>query len=144
MMHMPLYLSILLTTSAIYLPLQPRVDGYSTTTQGNSEKSLTARNSDSTAGIGVEFESPFFQFQNPACSKADTDAAKKQVIAGHTGMNFELTADTLSDAGKLNAEYILNGRNIKVGSGDAARAGAAAAADIVSTTTGLFICIFLY
>lgn len=143
-MYMPLYLSILLTTSAIYVPVQLRVDGYGKTVQDNTGNRLTIRASDETAGIGVEFETPFFQLKNEACSTADTDTAKRQVIAGRRGTNFELTADTLGFAGILNVEYILDGKNIKVGSGDAARAGAAAAADIVSTRICLLLtCIIL-
>ncbi len=68
------------------------------------------------------------------CSIEDTNAAKKQVISQRTGMNWELTADSTSDQGKVNAEYILNGENIKVGSGDGATAGKAWADDLVSTT----------
>ena len=45
---------------------------------------------------------------NGACNKADTDAAKRQVIAGRTVTNFELTADAVGAAGKLHAEHILN------------------------------------
>ncbi|CZR54066.1 uncharacterized protein PAC_03949 [Phialocephala subalpina] len=89
-----------------------------------------ASTSDGTAGIRAEFECAFFYFTNSAGSKAETNAAKRQVVAGRTGTNFMLTADTGSTAGKLYAEYILNGQNIKVGSGDAARASAAAAWDL--------------
>ncbi|KAH6675112.1 hypothetical protein B0J14DRAFT_637790 [Halenospora varia] len=131
-MHLPLYLSILLTASAIHVPLQPRVDACDAAIQDNEGDELTAPTSDGTAGIGAEFETPLFYLTNSACSKADTDTAKGQVIAGRTGTNFVLTADTVGNAGKLHAEYILDGQNIKVGSGDAARAGAAAAADIIA------------
>ncbi|KAI3327059.1 hypothetical protein HD806DRAFT_531649 [Xylariaceae sp. AK1471] len=131
-MYLPLCLSILLTASAVHVPLQPRVDACDAAIQDNEGDELIAPTSDGTVGIGAEFESPFFFLTNSACSEADTDTAKKQVIAGRTGTNFELTADTGAGAGKLNAEYILDGQNIKVGSGDAARAGAAAAADIIA------------
>ena len=50
---------------------------------------------------------------------------KKQIIAQRTGTNWELTADSTPDPGKLNAEYTLDGRKIKAGSGDSAAAGKA-------------------
>jgi len=143
-MHLPLYLLMLFTASAVHVPLQPRVGACDAAIQDNEGDELTAPTSDGTAGIGAEFESPFFYLTNSACSKADTDTAKRQVIAGRTGTNFELTADTVGAAGKLQAEYILDGQNIKVGTGDAAKAGAAAAADIVSTRLAfLFIPVIL-
>lgn len=143
-MHLPLYLSILLTASAVHVPLQPRVDACDAAIQGNEGDELIAPTSDGTAGIGAEFESPVFYLTNSACSKADTDTAKRQIIAGRTGTNFELTADTVGAAGKIQAEYILDGKNIKVGTGDAAKAGAAAAADIASTRIAfLFIPVIL-
>ena len=43
-------------------------------------------------------------------------------------------ADSTSDQGKVNAEYILNGEAIRVGSGDGAIAGKAWADDLVSAT----------
>ena len=134
-MHLPLYLSILLTAAAVHVPLQPRVGACDTAIQDNEGDELTAPTSDGTAGIGAEFETPHFYLTNSACSKADTESAKRQVIAGRTGTNFELTADTVGAAGILQAAYILNGQNIKVGGGDAAKAGAAAAADLVSIRT---------
>ena len=136
-MYLPLYLSILLTASAVHVPLQPRVDACNVAIQDNEGDGLDGPTSDKTAGIGVEFETPYFSLTNSACSKADTDTAKRQVIAERTGTNFKLTADTIGTAGKLHAEYILDGQNIKVGSGNAAKAGAAAAADIVSAKTCL-------
>ena len=138
-MYTLLYLSIILTASAFHVPLQPRVDPCDVAIQDNEGDELTAPTSDGAAGIGAEFETPQFFLINPACSKTDTDTAKKQVIAGRKGTNFELTADTVGQSGKLHAEYILNGQNIKVGSGDAAKAGAAAAADIVSRRTCLLV-----
>lgn len=132
-MHLLLYMSILLTASAVYVPLQPRVDPCEQEVEETEMVEVDATTSDGTAGIGAEFESPFFYFVNPACSAADTNAAKKQIVERRTGTNWILTADTGGGSGKLNAEYILNGQNIKVGSGDAAIAGAAAAQDLVST-----------
>lgn len=43
-----------------------------------------------------------------------------------------LTADTGSNAGKLFAEYILDGQKIKLRKGEAAKAAKAAADDLVS------------
>ena len=132
-MHLLPYTSILLTASAAYLPLQPRVDPciQDIPDEAVQQDGPTA---DGTAGIGAEFESFAFIFENPQCSPEDTNAARKQIIAERTGLNWELTADTGANPGKLNAEYILDGRNIKVGSGDGAVAGKAWADDLVSTT----------
>ena len=87
------------------------------------------------AGIGAEFETPLFNFQNLSCSLEDTFSAKRKLVKGRAGKNFVLTADTGSTElgkGKLNPEYILDGRNIKVGDGSAAAAGAAMSKDFVS------------
>ncbi|KAL8789566.1 MAG: hypothetical protein Q9195_006743 [Heterodermia aff. obscurata] len=80
---------------------------------------------DGTAGIGAEFENFAFGFVNAKCNAEDTNAARKQIVAERTGLSWKLTADTTADPGKIYAEYILNGANIKVGSGDGARAGKA-------------------
>ncbi|EAW13607.1 uncharacterized protein ACLA_043250 [Aspergillus clavatus NRRL 1] len=101
---------------------------------------LDGPTNDGTAGIGAEFESPFFYFENYKCNLDDTNAAKKKVLAGRRGPNWVLTADTGDGPGKVKGEYILNGEAIKVGSGDAARAGKAIADDFVSgqaTNTGV-------
>ena len=132
-MYLLPYTSILLTASAAYLPLQPRVDlCVPDISEGSIQQDGTS--ADGTAGIGAEFETFAFGFVNATCSPEDTNAARKQIVAERTGLNWELTADTTADPGKLNAEYILNGANIKVGSGDGARAGKAWADDLVSTT----------
>lgn len=133
-MHLLLHMSILLTASAAYVPLRPRVDPCEQEVEENEDVELDGPTSDRTAGIGAEFESPIFYFVNRACSAADTNAAKRAVVAGRTGTNWEMTADTGSDAGMVYAEYILDGRSIKVGSGDGAKAGAAAAQNLVSAT----------
>jgi hypothetical protein len=116
------YASLVLTTSAVYIPNQPRADSCLDPWDGDD---------DASAGIGAEFESGQFKLKNSDCSLVDSNASKGKVIAGRTGTNFMLTADT-NEAGALNTEYILNGQSIKVGSGDAAKAGAAAAKDLVS------------
>ena len=94
--------------------------------------SLKARAA-SDAGIGAEFESPAFTFQNPKCSNEDTDAAKKEVVADRKYDTLYLSADTGSGQRKLNAEYILDGEKIKVGTGDAAMTKKAVADNLVST-----------
>ena len=89
------------------------------------------------AGIGAEFETPLFNFQNSACSLENTFAAKGLTIQGHSGPNYRLSVDTgyiEIGAGKLNPEYVLDGRTIKVGDGSATAAGAAIAADFVGTS----------
>ena len=131
-MHLLLYSSILLTTSAIYVPLQLRADAGEQEVAETEMVDLDATTSDGAAGIGAEFETPLFSFDSLGCSPDDTNAARKEIVGGRTGTNWMLTADTGAGQGKLYAEYILNGQNIKVGSGDAARAGAAAAQDFVS------------
>lgn len=87
----------------------------------------------SDAGIGAEFESPAFTFENPECNNENTNAAKKEVVANRKHDTWYLSADTGSGQGRLNAEYILNGEKIKVGTGDAAKTGKAVADDLVST-----------
>ena len=133
-MHLLPYTSIVLTASAAYLPLQPGV-GPCVPDIAEGTIDQDGPSADGTAGIGAEFESVFFGFENPKCSAEDTNAARKQIVAERTGLNWVLTADTGADPGKLRAEYILNGANIKVGSGDGALAAKAWADDLVSTTT---------
>lgn len=130
-MHLSIHLSIFLAYSAAHATLHPLIDGCMQEVADSEQVFYDGPTSDGSAGIGAEFESAFFYFTNSSCSRADTDAAKRQVIAGRTGMNFMLTADTTDIVGRINAEYILDGKNIKVGSGDAARAGAAASQDLV-------------
>lgn len=86
------------------------------------------------AGIGAEFETPGYTLKNAKCSKADADDFKKSVIAGRkdAGGLWALTVDTTSKAGLLNAEYIMDGKNMKVGSKNAKKAGKDAAAVFVS------------
>ena len=79
-----------------------------------------------------------FWFGNTNCSLKDTNDAKKSLIEGRKGPNWELKADSTGVAGELQAEYILDGRNIRVGSEDGAKAGKAIADDLVSTTVNRF------
>lgn len=101
---------------------------------GNQAPTLDGPTSDKSAGIGVEFESGAVLFQSKGtCAKPDIDKSKGAQVNARKGTNWALTADTTaSDAGFLTAEYILNGKTIKIGSGDAAKAASAVAGDIVS------------
>ncbi|KAF1969178.1 hypothetical protein BU23DRAFT_571747 [Bimuria novae-zelandiae CBS 107.79] len=73
---------------------------------------------DKQAGIGFEFELASILFEpkeKETCTDEKTYAAKGRAITGRSGTNWKLTADTLS--GKvLDAEYILDGTTIKLGS----------------------------
>lgn len=81
------------------------------------------------AGLGIEFETPHVQFKSGKCTKsADLFYLKGHKVEGHSGKNWDLTVDIASAGGRLNPEYVLNGIQIKIGTGDAAKAGAAAAA----------------
>lgn len=135
-MHSLFYMSMLLIASAIYIPLYPRAipkpDPCMQEVEENESVFNDAITADGTAGIGAEFESPLFYFTNTDCSLADTNAAKNKIIAKRTGTNWELTADTGFREGMVDAEYILDGRNIKVGSGNGAKTGKAITDDLVS------------
>lgn len=137
-MHFVLYLSLLLTARAAVLPsitargLPPDCD------EAYEDIALVEFNDGPTtsgdAGIGAEFETLQIQFSNDKCNLADTFEAKRKTIKGRSGTNFLLSADTSVEQGqgKLSAEYILDGRSIKVGDGSAAKAGKAARDDLVS------------
>lgn len=88
--------------------------------------------SDRSAGIGVEFEASAVTFSKPDCSLSNTNQAKGRLLSKRQGTNWQLTADTTSNiAGRLNAEYILDGRQIKIGTGTASAAAAAVSNDLV-------------
>ena len=96
---------------------------------------LDGPTSDKSAGIGVEFESSGVGFSSPNCNIQDTNQAKGQQVSDRKGDNWQLTADTTTNiAGRLTAEYILNGQTIKIGTGAASAAAAAVSSDIVRTT----------
>ena len=93
---------------------------------------LDGPTSDKSAGIGVEFESSNVILSQRSCSKSDTDQAKGRLVGNRQGTNWKLTADTTQDiAGLLNAEYILDGTQIKIGTGAASVAAAAVSNDLV-------------
>lgn len=91
---------------------------------------MTSANS---AGFGAEFETGDVQFQSyQTCTKPNIDISKGKLIDSRQGPNWMLTAETTSSpSGYLVPEYILDGTKIKIGSGDAAKAAAAVAKDIV-------------
>lgn len=130
MMQLLLYSSVVLTASAAVLraPLVPRQDDCQQDVGDNILDDPSRANTDGTAGIGAEFEGAFFNLRSQGCSPADTNAAKRKVVGGRTGTNWQLTADDRGEAGRLNAEYIIDGVNVKVGSQDDATNGAKVAA----------------
>ena len=87
---------------------------------------------DRSAGIGMEFEAGGLRFKSDKLA-AKGDQGQTDACKGHSvrykgdspGTNWGLTADVGGGAGLLNAEYILNGKLIKVGTGDLKRAAAA-------------------
>ncbi|KAJ4385964.1 hypothetical protein N0V93_008855 [Gnomoniopsis smithogilvyi] len=125
---------LLLTVSAASVPSQARANVPDAEIQDLMGDGTTGATSDLSAGIGAEFETPEIMLKNAKCSKADTDDFKKSVIAGRKdpGGLWALTADTTSKAGLLHLEYIMDGKNIKVGSGKAKNAGKEAAADFAA------------
>lgn len=133
-MHLVVFASLVLAASAASVPNQARASVPNVEIQDLMGDGTTGATSDLSAGIGAEFETPEITLKNAKCSKADTDDFKKSIIAGRkdAGGLWALTADTTSKAGVLNTEYIMDGKNIKVGSGNAQKAGKAAAADFVS------------
>lgn len=118
--------------SATALPPDLRRRADSNDTCLNETPTLDGPTSDSSAGIGVEFESSFVKFGRKDCSAADTNQAKGQQVGDRRGDNWQLTADTADEIpGRLTAEYILNGKTIKIGSDTASAAAAAVSSDIV-------------
>jgi hypothetical protein len=94
------------------------------------------------AGIGAEFETLQIQFSNDKCSLEDTFLAKRKTVKGRYGNNFVLSVDTSVEQGKgkLSAEYVLDGRSIKVGDGSAVAAEKAALDDLASTSLHVLRC----
>ena len=93
---------------------------------------LDGPTSDNSAGIGVEFESSVVLFNSPGCTPTKTWQAKGKQVGDRSGNDWQLTADTTEViAGRLTAEYILNGKTIKIGTGAASAAAAAVSSDIV-------------
>lgn len=130
--------SVVLTASAavIRTPLQRRLEECQLDIQDGMADDPDRVNTDGTAGIGAEFESPDFRLTKSGCSADDTNAAKRKVIAERTGTNWELTADSVNEAGALQAEYIIDGVKVKVGSTDDATNGAKVAAAMAQDLVG--------
>lgn len=105
--------------------------------EGNMALTLDGGTADKSPGIGVEFEAGTVTFKSKGdCAKSDIDLSKGKLVDRRQGTenppHWNLTADTtLSDDGLLTAEYILSGVQIKIGSGDAAKAADAVGKDIV-------------
>jgi len=92
----------------------------------------------SCSAVGFEFETGGSQIQfrtQKSCTGPQTQASKGKTVTGHgaTDLDWELTGD-VAGPGALNAEYILNGKRIKIGSGAAVQAATDAAQDLVSCT----------
>jgi hypothetical protein len=93
---------------------------------------LDGPTSDQSAGIGVEFETHALLFQPVTqCSPEDIFPLKGSVVGGRTGADWELTGDT-TFPGFLSAEYIMNGKTIKLGQSTAGTTAAEIAADLVN------------
>ena len=100
---------------------------------GNQSPTLDGPTTDKSPGIGVEFETAFIRFQNQNCDKKNTEDSKGKMVGDRQGKNWKLTADTtIEGRGLLIAEYILDGTQIRIGSGAAAEAASAVGSDVVS------------
>lgn len=100
---------------------------------------------DGSAGLGFEFESVMFKFKSDGCSMDHTNEARKNLVANRKGNNWILTADTGDDPGKVNAEYIVDGTQVKVGQNMAGPIGKDIADDLVSSSyTGIKFWILSY
>ena len=90
-----------------------------------------ASTGDRSAGIGMEFEAGGLRFKSDKLA-AKRDQGQTDACKGHSvrykgdspATNWGLTADVGGGPGLLNAEYILNGKLIKVGTGDLKKAAA--------------------
>ena len=74
---------------------------------------------DRSAGIGMEYETIYIQFHSQK-AKNDEDEGKTfqskgKLVNGLRGTNWKLTADDVSRKGDLDAEIILDGKSIKLG-----------------------------
>ncbi len=82
--------------------------------------------SDRSAGLGMELESAYIQFESMT-AKNDPNPkiasqSKGKTVNGLRGTNWRLTADVLPRPGGLDAEIVLDGRSIKPGTRDLGRA----------------------
>jgi hypothetical protein len=91
------------------------------------------------AGIGLELETAGIRFEPvDECSEADTVASIQKTIDGRKGNDWHLTGDTLEDAG-LTAEYIFDGKMIKLDSKRLAKAAEEVANNYVSGCAGAHV-----
>lgn len=93
--------------------------------------------SDKSPGIGIEFEASRLVFVNKECALNDAYKSKAKEIKGRKDEHndhWALTVDTTTTSeGNVNlaGEYILNGKKIKLGSGDAGKAAQEVSKDLV-------------
>ena len=88
--------------------------------------------SDRSPGLGIELEASGFVLECKSCKAVGTFASKGKAISGHVGKHWSLTVDTTGEgAGRVNGEYILNGKEIKLGAGTATTAAENIQKDLV-------------
>ncbi|PWY96121.1 hypothetical protein BO94DRAFT_591620 [Aspergillus sclerotioniger CBS 115572] len=88
--------------------------------------------SDRSPGLGIEFEASSLELECKVCKAADTFSSKGKEISGHTNKYWSLTVDTTTNsAGRVKGEYILNGKEIKLGAGTAVTAAENVEKDLV-------------
>ncbi|KAL8867378.1 MAG: hypothetical protein Q9198_008538, partial [Flavoplaca austrocitrina] len=130
---LPLFLSLLLHPCAAavvrrghYRISQPGEDD-----DVDPAPTLDGPTADGSPGIGVEFETSGVIFESKDCTRSNTVVSKGKMVGGRQGDNWMLTVDTTpSKEGRLSAEYILDGTQIKLDTGKAAEAAAGVANDI--------------
>ncbi|PYI09722.1 hypothetical protein BO78DRAFT_427094 [Aspergillus sclerotiicarbonarius CBS 121057] len=87
---------------------------------------------DRSPGLGIEFETSSLELHSSTCKLEGTLASKGKEISGHTNTYWSLTVDTTAEVdGKVKGEYILNGKEIKLGAGTAAPAAENVQKDLV-------------
>ncbi|KAG8534353.1 uncharacterized protein KY384_001197 [Bacidia gigantensis] len=116
--------------------INPRADSADADSCEIDEAStLDGPTSDKTAGLGIEFESLGVELRSE-CDSSKTNQAKGKGIGSQgkdprQGDKWKLTADTTAEiAGRLTAEYILDGTKVKIGDDTATAAAAAVSGDL--------------
>lgn len=111
-------------------------DGNCQEWDGNIIENKDGPTKDGSPGLGIELETPWFYFSSPECSEENVNRAKKALVAGRQQKGNDpmwmLTADTGAGERKLQAEYILDGQQIKLGSGKAEEIAKEISQDFVS------------
>ena len=109
--------------------------GRNLTTRSTQDLSARADCHYETAGIGVELEAHVIRFKSPTLSSADrkdTVKLKGTQFTHRLGSDWKLTGDTFGDLrGELTAEYIMDGKSIKLNTGKAKENAIEVAEDIV-------------